>query len=329
MNSIFLFFIIVSIIAAAFRTPWGKGVLGEWVVNIATKILFDKNIYHLIRDVTLPTSDGTTQIDHIIVSIHGIFVLETKNMKGWIFGSEHQATWTQKIYKHTNKFQNPLRQNYKHTKAIETLLRIDPSKIHSIVVFVGDSTFKTPMPSNVVEGLGFIRYIKSKTGMILDQDDCKAAITIINERRLDRTRETHQDHVEHLRQKHGQQVKRTNTITPIFLFKVGMGALVALVLLDILSTLRIPKTNSIIDSRNTPSGSLSTSLDFSPVQDTVHASAPVHYSAPITDKHNVESGIIYQWKDNEGRTHYSNVGVPPGYESKKLYPRGYKFSKEN
>lgn len=48
----------------------------------------------------------------------GIFAIETKNMQGWIFGSKRQAEWTQKIYKRTFKFQNPLRQNYKHTKAL-------------------------------------------------------------------------------------------------------------------------------------------------------------------------------------------------------------------
>lgn len=35
-------------------------------------------------------------------------VVETKNMKGWIFGSANQKQWTQKIFKHTAKFQNPL-----------------------------------------------------------------------------------------------------------------------------------------------------------------------------------------------------------------------------
>ena len=52
--------------------------------------------------MTLPIEDGTTQIDHIIVSQYEIFVIETKNMKGWIFGDEHKKTWTQKIYKHSN-----------------------------------------------------------------------------------------------------------------------------------------------------------------------------------------------------------------------------------
>ena len=43
-------------------------------------------------------------------------------MKGWIFGLANQKTWTQKIYKHTNKFQNPLHQNYKHVKTLEAQL---------------------------------------------------------------------------------------------------------------------------------------------------------------------------------------------------------------
>ncbi len=90
--------------------------MGEAFVNSAIKRKLDKTKYHLIKDVTLPTVDGTTQVDHIIVSKFCIFVIETKNMKGWIFGGERQKTWTQSIYKNKNKFQNPLHQNYKHIK---------------------------------------------------------------------------------------------------------------------------------------------------------------------------------------------------------------------
>lgn len=69
--------------------------------------------------MTLDTPDGTTQIDHVFLSPFGVFVLETKNMRGWIFGSENQAQWTQQIFKQRFKFQNPTRQNYKHLKALE------------------------------------------------------------------------------------------------------------------------------------------------------------------------------------------------------------------
>ena len=101
------------------------------------------------------------QIDHVFLSPYGIFVLETKNMSGWIFGSEKQAQWTQKLYKRTFKFQNPLRQNYKHLKALEATLGVNPEHLHSVITFVGGSTFKTEVPANVTQGIGFIRYIKS------------------------------------------------------------------------------------------------------------------------------------------------------------------------
>src|SRR5690606_8837661 len=94
-------------------------------------------------NVTLNTPDGTTQIDHVFLSPYGIFVLETKNMSGWIFGSEKQAQWTQKLYKRTFKFQNPLRQNYKHLKALEATLGVNPENLHSVITFAGGSTVKT------------------------------------------------------------------------------------------------------------------------------------------------------------------------------------------
>ena len=89
----------LAILIGILKSPWFKGVAGEFIVNLPAKLLLDKNEYRLIKNVTLPTDDGTTQIDHIIISRYGVFVVETKNMKGWIFGSQNQKTWTQKIYK--------------------------------------------------------------------------------------------------------------------------------------------------------------------------------------------------------------------------------------
>ncbi|EIA1300435.1 NERD domain-containing protein, partial [Vibrio vulnificus] len=103
------------IVVSIFKSRWFKGVFGEFLVNKLLSQLPDSD-YTLVRNVTLPTDDGTTQIDHIVVSRFGIFVVETKNMKGWIFGSKSQKQWTQKVYRHSSKFQNPLHQNYKHVK---------------------------------------------------------------------------------------------------------------------------------------------------------------------------------------------------------------------
>jgi hypothetical protein len=110
----------LAILVGLLKSPWFKGVVGEFVVNLSARLMLDKEVYHLIKNVTLPTDNGSTQIDHIIVSVYGIFVVETKNMKGWIFGSPNQKTWTQKIYKLSSKFQNPLHQNYKHVKELQS-----------------------------------------------------------------------------------------------------------------------------------------------------------------------------------------------------------------
>ena len=72
------------------KTSFMKGVLGELFVNIVANVRLDKRIYTLFKNVTLPTEDGTTQIDHVIVSRYGVFVIETKNMKGWLFGDPKQ-----------------------------------------------------------------------------------------------------------------------------------------------------------------------------------------------------------------------------------------------
>lgn len=189
----------IALIILFFKSPVGKGILGEMIVNFTANTRLDKQKYHLIKNITLPTEDGSTQIDHIIVSEFGIFVIETKNMKGWIYSHGREGMWTQKIYKHPSEFQNPLHQNYKHIKAIESALDIDPDKIFSVIVFVGSSTFKTKMPENVTYAGGFIAYIKSKTEKILTANDVERVVSMIESGKLSKTLKTHREHVKHVK----------------------------------------------------------------------------------------------------------------------------------
>lgn len=183
------------IIIALLKTPWFKGMFGEAIVSFFAWMRLDKNRYHRINNVTLPAENGTTQVDHIIVSIYGVFVVETKNMKGWIFGSREQKTWTQKIYRHTNTFQNPLHQNYKHVKTLQSILGFKDEQMHSVVVFIGDSTFKTDMPENVIYGLGYIRHIKSKTQKVISEAKVMEIKNQIENIRLEKSFETSRAHI--------------------------------------------------------------------------------------------------------------------------------------
>ena len=193
------FLIPIVVLVAIVKTPWFKGLIGEAMVNLGLKIFLSKDKYYLIRNVILPTEDGTMQIDHIIVSRYGVFVIETKNMKGWIFGDPNQKTWTQKIYRNTNTFQNPLHQNYKHVKTLESVVGIDGRKIYSVVVFIGHSTFKTEMPDNVTYAGGLIRYIKSKTETLFSDAEVETIIDKIASGRVTPSFTASREHVRHLK----------------------------------------------------------------------------------------------------------------------------------
>ena len=196
------------VIVTLFKFPVVKGMYGELLVALMLRLFLDKDRYHRLHNVTLPTIDGTTQIDHLVVSEFGIFVIETKNMRGWIFGSENQAQWTQKIFKKTVRFQNPSRQNYKHTKAVEAVTGLESDRVHSVVVFVGDSTFKTPMPSNVLSLGGLVRYIKSFQEPVLDDEAIVLALESIFSGKHAYNWQTHKEHVARLKTRGDENAAR-------------------------------------------------------------------------------------------------------------------------
>ncbi|MCB2294325.1 NERD domain-containing protein [Clostridium algoriphilum] len=115
--------------------PKIKGAIGEKSVAFFLSGL-DKRKYKLINNIMLLVGNKTTQIDHVIVSNYGIFVIETKNYKGWILGNEFDDNWKQVIYKHKEKLQNPIKQNYGHIQALKEVLNdFKDIKYISIIAF--------------------------------------------------------------------------------------------------------------------------------------------------------------------------------------------------
>ena len=205
----FWYFIPIALIAVVLKSSWFKGRLGEYLVNRMLSRLCNSK-YKIIKDITLATEDGSTQIDHIVVSQFGVFVIETKNMKGWIYGTRNQKMWTQKIYRHTSTFQNPLRQNYKHTKVLEAVLGLSENKLHSLIIFIGDSTFKTKMPENVTyarEGLKFINGFKD---IVLSDTDISNIVDKLNHSKLKQGIVTNIQHVKNLRSTHSPEASKSN-----------------------------------------------------------------------------------------------------------------------
>lgn len=186
-----------------------KGWLGEAQGALAQLLLLDDKVYRSINNVTIPTVTGTTQIDHVVVSRYGVFVIEAKNMTGWIFGSEHDKQWTQSIFGKKHRFQNPLHQNYRHTKALSEFLGIGHEKFHSLVMFWGDAEIKTQMPVNVITR-GYATYIRSKQDVVFDEPEVEQIVEALRSGMLPKTWSTRRAHIQSLKERHGSSTTCPN-----------------------------------------------------------------------------------------------------------------------
>lgn len=134
--------------------------------------------YFLFNNLIIPSeTNGSTQVDHVVVSKFGIFVIESKDYQGWIFGSKDQDTWTQSLPRRNKfQFQNPIHQNYAHIMALKALLPFVGENFHNIVVFSNKSEFKTEQIENVVNLTGLIECIKKHTQEKLTDHDLQLVI---------------------------------------------------------------------------------------------------------------------------------------------------------
>ena len=198
----FLLLVVFTLVMLWLGSARQKGKRGEKrVFNILSKSLPDGFI--VLNDIYLPSSDGTTtQIDHIVVSQYGVFVVETKNYSGWIFANARDDEWTQVIYRRKSRFQNPLRQNYRHICALAECLGISKDYFHSVVAFTENCTFKTPMPDGVVHTVALADYIKSFDRVLFDPAQVPEVADAIRKWAAEAGANPAKSHVESLKRKH-------------------------------------------------------------------------------------------------------------------------------
>ena len=177
-----------------------KGWIGEKKASLNIWVSLNANVYHRVHDLIIPSRNGTTQIDHLLVSKYGLFIVETKNRSGWIFGAEDQVKWTQSVFGKKYTFQNPLRQTFRQKKVLSEFLDLGEALIHTVVYFVGDCKFKTPMPPIVLRS-GFGRYIKRFKTESLSSDEVRRVLKKLNNH-VSENKLTKRDHVKSLRERH-------------------------------------------------------------------------------------------------------------------------------
>ena len=185
------------------RQRWQENQ-GEGLVRRRLTRVFRGPEYHLMNNVTLPDNGGTTQIDHILVSRYGIFVLETKHYKGAICAETDAKEWTVSYGSISYPLRNPRRQNYKHVQVVKQLVPfIAPTHIHSLVVFTGSATFSSGFPQDVYNLNGLVRQIRTQTNQVLTVEAMERCIGRLECLRKRISGYTDVEHQAFLNRKHG------------------------------------------------------------------------------------------------------------------------------
>ncbi len=187
MLTLILIIIIIIILIKVIPRSYKTGKIGEGILAIHLSKITSQYDLSLINNLIIPSNNGTTQIDHILVGKMGIIVVETKNYSGWIFGDKNSKTWTQTFYKNKYQFQNPLHQNYKHLMSLSEILKIPPQRFHSLVVFLDRCQFKTTMPDNVIHPDQINNWIENQNRTILSDIEIQNIISKLDKLKLNMT----------------------------------------------------------------------------------------------------------------------------------------------
>ncbi len=174
-----------------------KGAYGERIVKSRLKRLSSRN-YKILNNVIIQKSNYSSQIDHIIVSNYGIFVVETKNFKGWIFGHEKSEYWTHILFKKKYKFRNPVKQVWGHINSLKRILdNASLIPFYPIVVFTGSGKLKK-ITSNiqVININKLLRFIKRNSKEeVLTNDEVLEIVNTISSSNAINYRHSKKDHI--------------------------------------------------------------------------------------------------------------------------------------
>lgn len=175
---LFAVLIAIIIILAVYNSPNFKGRDGERIV--AEKLENVEGKKYVVNNIMINDNGKSRQIDHILISEHGIFIIETKNFAGAIYGKETSTEWKQYLNGKCFKFKNPIHQNYGHLEIVKSILHNITEEIYSVVIFTSRSNLRIETITPVVYDRHIVNFINNKP-KILDSITIDQAYEVINQ----------------------------------------------------------------------------------------------------------------------------------------------------
>ena len=161
--------------------------------------------YTILPNIMLPNRRGvTTEVDFIVVSKFGVFVIESKNFMGFIETDPEARFWTHTIPgKVTKQFKNPIHQNNAHLFSLEEATGIPLGVMYSVTAFSDRAKFTTPMPDGVCYFSGIVDAIHARQTPQIKAEQIPDIVAAIREWDQSIPQELRDAHVENLRRRHG------------------------------------------------------------------------------------------------------------------------------
>ena len=165
--------------------------------------------YIVLNDVLLPTNRGTTQLDHIVVSVYGIFVIEVKNYQGQMYGRKDGEEWKKYINGKEYPFLNPLLQNQTHARAGAQACGINTAYIFPLTVFAGSAVLKIMDCEPVIYEYSLLQTIKMHRDKVFTQEQAEYYAKLIDDAIIE-TPETARAHKQYVREVVSQKKQEVN-----------------------------------------------------------------------------------------------------------------------
>lgn len=169
-----------------------RGRRGEQKVFSILKKLPDE--YYLLNDIVLQRNGYSVQIDHVVISPYGIFVIETKNYTGWIYGNDDCDQWTKNVYGYRYFFGNPIKQNHSHVKALANLFCMSENSFIPIVVFLDWANLRCNTNATVIYASQLLDEIYSHCNSVMTLADVQQLATILDAATIE-TEDTRKEHI--------------------------------------------------------------------------------------------------------------------------------------
>lgn len=166
-----------------------KNEKGERQLSDILNFYLPSDFYKIINDVMLEVDGVTHQIDHVVISQFGVFVIETKDYSGIITGGEYDNKWV-RHFKNGKKmyYENPIKQNYGHVKCIQELFGLNDNQVINLVFLTDKSKINIKHNGELTRSSTIINRIMSYGDVVITNYEdlynkmLNANITDINKR---------------------------------------------------------------------------------------------------------------------------------------------------